>query len=106
MIEGDSLTAIKKLQVNREDDSCINAYVSDLNSLRKRFKSCVFSHIQRQGNQVAHLLANEGLRGEMNAYLLDGFFSLGNALSKLIIKCSGKAHCTPNREGKFELWRR
>lgn len=41
-------------------------------SLRKRFKNCGFSHIQRQGNQVAHLLAIEGLRVEGKTYLLDG----------------------------------
>ncbi|KAA3471137.1 Zinc finger, CCHC-type [Gossypium australe] len=52
MIKGDSLTVIKKLQANRKDDSCISAYISNLKSLRKRFKNFIFSHIQRQGNQV------------------------------------------------------
>ncbi|KAK5794518.1 hypothetical protein PVK06_035749 [Gossypium arboreum] len=80
---GNSLTVIKKLPENRKDESCIGACILDLNSLRKRFKNCVFLHIQRQGNQVAHLLAIEGLRGEMNTYLLNG---LSNFIEEAVEK--------------------
>ncbi|MBA0634449.1 hypothetical protein Godav_024912, partial [Gossypium davidsonii] len=51
VIKVDYLMLIKKLQANMKDDSCISAYISNLNSLQKKFKNCVFLHIQRQGNQ-------------------------------------------------------
>ncbi|MBA0852238.1 hypothetical protein Goshw_002932, partial [Gossypium schwendimanii] len=50
-IKVDYLMVIKKLQANMKDDSCISAYISNLNSLQKKFKNCVFLHIQRQRNQ-------------------------------------------------------
>lgn len=72
VIDGDTLTTVKKLQANRRDGSIISAYIKDSKSLCLNFRKCVFKHTPRLGNEMAHLLATEGLRREWNTYLLRG----------------------------------
>ncbi|MBA0822082.1 hypothetical protein Goarm_018898 [Gossypium armourianum] len=50
----------KKLQANKIDESIINAYIMDFKTLSLNFTKCKFWHTPRQGNEVAHILANEG----------------------------------------------
>ncbi|MBA0673074.1 hypothetical protein Goklo_029718 [Gossypium klotzschianum] len=69
MIEGDSLTVIKKLQSTNEDNSEIRAYTFSAKILSSGFKACLFKHATRQANKGAHVLAQEGLQSEEVTYL-------------------------------------
>ncbi|KAL4301987.1 hypothetical protein GQ457_10G016720 [Hibiscus cannabinus] len=57
IIEGDSLTVIKKLQSSSNDMSLIGMILSDVNSLSKFFEGVTFQFVPRDCNEVAHKTA-------------------------------------------------
>ncbi|MBA0700356.1 hypothetical protein Goari_000053 [Gossypium aridum] len=59
-IEGDSLVVIMKLRSPHLDHSDISSYVLEAQQLAKAFATCRWQHIHREGNSVAHLMAQEG----------------------------------------------
>ncbi|MBA0787022.1 hypothetical protein Gotri_027824 [Gossypium trilobum] len=59
-IEGDSLVVIMKLRSPLLDHSDISSYVLEAQQLAKTFTTCRYQHIHREGNSVAHLMAQEG----------------------------------------------
>lgn len=71
IIEGDSLSVIKKCSINLVDRSEINAYIRSINNLISRFHSVTFQHVNRSDNSVAHKLATKCLRESSESYLLN-----------------------------------
>ncbi|KAK8713076.1 hypothetical protein V6N13_148303 [Hibiscus sabdariffa] len=61
-IEGDALAVISKVKNLKKDRSEVWAIISNIQSLKNDFDSTVFKHINRQGNNAAHVLAKEGRR--------------------------------------------
>ncbi|KAH1081692.1 hypothetical protein J1N35_021453 [Gossypium stocksii] len=62
IIEGDSLTVIKKIQNQNRDRSEIGPFILDIKERRTLFLECQFQHVKRTENAVAHNLASEGLK--------------------------------------------
>ncbi|KAK8698647.1 hypothetical protein V6N13_114758 [Hibiscus sabdariffa] len=58
IIEGDSLTVIKKLMAKTKDLSDICSLIWDAQSKAQNLLACSFSFVPRMGNQAAHLLAS------------------------------------------------
>ncbi|KAK8673572.1 hypothetical protein V6N13_111899 [Hibiscus sabdariffa] len=58
IIEGDSLTVIKKLMALKKDLSDICSLIWDAKSKAQNLLACLFSFVSRMGNQAAHLLAS------------------------------------------------
>ncbi|MBA0736540.1 hypothetical protein Gogos_010082 [Gossypium gossypioides] len=75
VVEGGSLTVIKKLKFSEVDRSKILAYIEDIKKMSSKFLSCTFMHVQISANTAAHQLASEGLRLNL------GFFG-SNGVSK------------------------
>ncbi|MBA0881517.1 hypothetical protein Goshw_009619 [Gossypium schwendimanii] len=69
VIEGDTLSVIKKVQSKEEDRSVISPYIDDIKFLNKRFGRCCFKKTSRNGNGVAHGVAKEGLKQNESTYL-------------------------------------
>ncbi|MBA0729128.1 hypothetical protein Golax_025802, partial [Gossypium laxum] len=69
VIEGDTLSVIKKVQSKEEDRSVISPYIDDIKFLNKRFGRCCFKKTSRNGNGVAHGVAKEGLKRNESTYL-------------------------------------
>ncbi|MBA0818780.1 hypothetical protein Gohar_028141, partial [Gossypium harknessii] len=63
VIEGDSRTVVKKLHAQNEDGSVISAYITDAKSLSEICDTCIFKHVLRKENGLAHLLVTEGFEG-------------------------------------------
>ncbi|XVE91992.1 hypothetical protein REPUB_Repub01dG0058700 [Reevesia pubescens] len=61
ILEGDSLTVIKKLQNKSVDLSLIGVLIEDAKALISIFTICLFSHARKYCNTVAHTLAKNGL---------------------------------------------
>ena len=57
VFEGDSSNVIKSLQDRNVAHSLRGHILKDILSYQNSFQSCSFSHIGRQGNAVAHALA-------------------------------------------------
>ncbi|KAG8379865.1 hypothetical protein BUALT_Bualt07G0133800 [Buddleja alternifolia] len=57
IIEGDCIQVIQKLQRSVSDCSNINPIILDILSLVSSFLSCLYSHVRRSGNRVAHCYA-------------------------------------------------
>lgn len=70
IIEGDSLSIIRKCKTKSPDKSLISAYLHDIHQLLLKFKECRFEHIPRLANNLAHILANEALKSSRGAYLI------------------------------------
>ncbi|MFQ6630197.1 hypothetical protein Gotur_007971, partial [Gossypium turneri] len=67
IIEGDSLTTIKKANSDSEDKSEIGAITKNIQQYKKNFQQIIFRHISRSANSLAHHLAKEILKkGEDN----------------------------------------
>ncbi|KAL4363027.1 hypothetical protein GQ457_04G030370 [Hibiscus cannabinus] len=58
IIEGDSLTVIKKLMAKMRDLSDICSLIWDAKSKAQNLLACSFSFVPRLGNQATHLLAS------------------------------------------------
>ncbi|OMO82140.1 hypothetical protein COLO4_23207 [Corchorus olitorius] len=59
-IEGDALSIIRKVNAVVPDFSPIGPYIADLKFLSSLFISCIFLHVRRDGNAVAHALTSLG----------------------------------------------
>ncbi|KAG2726715.1 hypothetical protein I3760_01G126500 [Carya illinoinensis] len=57
LVESDSLLCIEGLQYNNMHQSLLGGLYMEIQSLVSRFVCCDFSHVYREGNQVAHRLA-------------------------------------------------
>ncbi|KAG8500865.1 hypothetical protein CXB51_002873 [Gossypium anomalum] len=69
IIEGDSLTIIKKCRNKSQDRSHIGAYIHDIQQNINRYRSFFFKHTLRSANNLAHVIATETLRREEEMYL-------------------------------------
>ncbi|KAA3465749.1 reverse transcriptase [Gossypium australe] len=70
IIEGDSLTVIKKCQSTVQDKSQINTYIYDIRSMKSSMRSLTYVFTLRSANRLAHVLPVESLRREEGFYLL------------------------------------
>lgn len=59
-VEGDSLTIIKKVHAKEQDRSVLSPILSNIVSRLGYFQQISFHHVQREANQTAHTLAQEG----------------------------------------------
>ncbi|MFQ6642659.1 hypothetical protein Gotur_018551 [Gossypium turneri] len=72
ILEGGSLTVVKKLQNKNKDISEINPIIEDVKRASRGFVECRFNFVGRNTNGTAHRLAKEGLvNGETN-FIPDG----------------------------------
>ncbi|KAK8655135.1 hypothetical protein V6N13_107725 [Hibiscus sabdariffa] len=60
VVEGDSLSVIKKVNGPNSDKSILNPIVQDIKDLCRSFVSIQFQFTYQESNGVAHLLAKEG----------------------------------------------
>lgn len=82
-VEGDSLTVVKKAQMDEEDRSEISTYIKDAKSLSKESQTCIFIHASRLANGVVHLLATEWIKRMEQTYLMNGVLSFANAVVEI-----------------------
>ncbi|KAK8475971.1 hypothetical protein V6N12_033733 [Hibiscus sabdariffa] len=59
VIEGDSLTIIKKLQASSSDLSELSAIIFEVQAKAKTLRKCFFNFTPRASNQVAHIIAKD-----------------------------------------------
>ncbi|KAK8624914.1 hypothetical protein V6N13_089800 [Hibiscus sabdariffa] len=59
VIEGDSLTIIKKLQASSSDLSELSAIIFEVQAKAKTLRNCSFNFTPRASNQVAHIIAKD-----------------------------------------------
>ncbi|KAL4279896.1 hypothetical protein GQ457_03G032320 [Hibiscus cannabinus] len=59
ILEGDSLSVIKKLKSEKDDFSEISALIWDAKQLSRAFSLCQFRFTPRDSNKVAHAMAQE-----------------------------------------------
>lgn len=69
VIEGDSLTIIKKCINNNQDKLELCAYIQDIKHHSSNFLSLRFQHAYREANRLAHSLAFDVLRNGEEIYL-------------------------------------
>ncbi|KAL4333615.1 hypothetical protein GQ457_07G012700 [Hibiscus cannabinus] len=60
VIEGDSLTVIKKVCATTSDSSLLGPIIHAIKEVSKGFESVVFCFVHREANNIAHTLAREG----------------------------------------------
>lgn len=70
IIEGDSLTIIKKCTNKSQDRSHIGAYIYDFQQKLSRSKSFMFKHTPRSANALVHILATKTLKRKEEMYLV------------------------------------
>ncbi|XVF29969.1 hypothetical protein REPUB_Repub16aG0017000 [Reevesia pubescens] len=74
VLEGDSLTIIKKLQQSLEQDlSPVGNLIDEARQKMHAFRYCCSIHTKRQGNLAAHTLAQQGLRVDEEMYWVEDF---------------------------------
>lgn len=71
ILEGDSLSVIRKCNTNLPDLSVINPLIQDIKQYSRNFQNVQFRHINRFANQVAGPIAKEALKLDMGSYLID-----------------------------------
>ncbi|KAA3460000.1 reverse transcriptase [Gossypium australe] len=69
IIEGDSLTVIKKCRQDSVDRSQIGSYIFDIHQKKSVFSRLSFDFIPRSGNILAHLIAKDSLKNRRELYL-------------------------------------
>lgn len=69
-VEGDSLTVIRKLQDKKLDKSVLGTYIYNIRGICSDLQNCLFKHIAKHANGVAHILATECLKREEDTYLV------------------------------------
>ncbi|MBA0762016.1 hypothetical protein Gotri_024576 [Gossypium trilobum] len=69
IIEGDSLSVIKKSNSDSQDKSEISAYTRNIKRNINSFRSLRIKHARRSANQLAHVIATESLRNGEEFYL-------------------------------------
>ncbi|MBA0556135.1 hypothetical protein Golob_026262 [Gossypium lobatum] len=72
IIEGDSLSIIKKCKTSIPDKSKVCAYIHDIHKLLLKYKECIFEYIPRARNSLAHTLAKETMNNKIVVYLVGG----------------------------------
>ncbi|MBA0635553.1 hypothetical protein Godav_025402 [Gossypium davidsonii] len=72
IVEGDSLTVIKKLTKNEEDRSIIRPIVHNIQRLRQGFDEVSYQFVNRSLNAAAHTLAVEGRHRKVCGAWVDG----------------------------------
>lgn len=70
ILEGDSLTVIKKSSIDQIDTSEISAFIRDIKGYRGKFHDLKFRYVSRRANIVAYALATEALRNGNGVYLV------------------------------------
>ncbi|MBA0701807.1 hypothetical protein Goari_021928, partial [Gossypium aridum] len=70
IIEGDSLSIIKKCKTRSPDKSLVSAHIHDIYQLLLNFKECRFEYIPRLANSLAHILATEAFKSNRGDYLV------------------------------------
>ncbi|KAK8975428.1 hypothetical protein V6N11_057520 [Hibiscus sabdariffa] len=72
VVEGDNKAVIEKLNAHSQDFSDIGPKFRDIKFFAGFFfTSCVFRFIGTSGNQLAHVLASEGLNSSMDRFWVD-----------------------------------
>ncbi|XP_040932095.1 uncharacterized protein [Gossypium hirsutum] len=71
IIEGDSLSVIKKCKATGEDKSQIGVYIHDIHQLQSRSSKIRFEYTPRSANSLVHILATESLRRKEEMYLVE-----------------------------------
>ncbi|KAA3458589.1 reverse transcriptase [Gossypium australe] len=71
IIEGDSLTIIKKCKKTNLDKSQIGPFIHDVQKMKNRCSSLKFAFTPRLTNNLAHILATETLKRKEGFYLLN-----------------------------------
>ncbi|KAK5812692.1 hypothetical protein PVK06_028130 [Gossypium arboreum] len=71
IVEGDSLSVIKKCKAKRQDKSQIEAYIYDIHQVASRSKYFRFEHTPRSVNVLAYMLAIETLKTKEETYLVE-----------------------------------
>ncbi|KAA3475505.1 reverse transcriptase [Gossypium australe] len=72
IIEGDSLSIIKKCNTNVIDKSQVGSFIHDIQELKNRVPHVRFEFVPRSANTLAHILATETLRRKESVYLENG----------------------------------
>ncbi|MBA0633651.1 hypothetical protein Godav_024566 [Gossypium davidsonii] len=72
IVEGDSLTVIKKPIKNEEDRSIIRPIVHNIHRLRQGFDEVSYKFVNRPFNAAAHILAVEGRHRKLCGAWVDG----------------------------------
>ncbi|MBA0576993.1 hypothetical protein Golob_025024, partial [Gossypium lobatum] len=70
IIEGDSLSIIKKCKSSIPDKSQVCAYIHDIHKLLSKYKECRFEYIPRAVNSLAHTLVKETMKNKITVYLV------------------------------------
>ncbi|KAA3464145.1 reverse transcriptase [Gossypium australe] len=68
IIEGDSLTVIKKCKSREQNRSMISVYIQDIKMMASGSKKFVFQYVSRTMNTLAHESATNELRRRIGAY--------------------------------------
>ncbi|KAA3460257.1 reverse transcriptase [Gossypium australe] len=71
IIEGDSLSVIKKCQNPERDKPQLSPYIFDVYQMKFRNESLKHEYINRSANNLAHVIAVESLRRRKEFYLLN-----------------------------------
>ncbi|MBA0707733.1 hypothetical protein Golax_019754 [Gossypium laxum] len=72
IIEGDSLSIIKKSKSSIQDKSRVCAYITDIHKMLSEIKECRFEHVSRAVNILAHMIAKETMKAKVPVYLVGG----------------------------------
>ncbi|KAA3488532.1 non-ltr retroelement reverse transcriptase [Gossypium australe] len=72
IIEGDSLSIIKKCNNRVLDKSQVSSYIHDIQGMKDGDKTVRFEFVQRSANKLAHILATETLKRKEKIYLVGG----------------------------------
>ncbi|KAK8976633.1 hypothetical protein V6N11_057233 [Hibiscus sabdariffa] len=71
IIEGDSLTVIKKINAGSHDRSVIAPIIADIKELAKNFGAISFRFVRREANKAVHVLARECRSCQTPCYWLE-----------------------------------
>ncbi|KAH1073318.1 hypothetical protein J1N35_025646 [Gossypium stocksii] len=71
IIEGDSLSIIKKCKMKSSDKSLVCAYIHDIQQLALKYKDYSFEYTQRMANSLTHSIANETMKNKREVYLVE-----------------------------------
>ncbi|MBA0876263.1 hypothetical protein Goshw_014253, partial [Gossypium schwendimanii] len=70
IIEGDSLSIIRKCKEKSPDKSLVNAYIYDIHQLRLKLKECSFEYVSISANSLVYILAKGTLKRNVGVYLV------------------------------------
>ncbi|KAH1091337.1 hypothetical protein J1N35_018594 [Gossypium stocksii] len=72
VVEGDSLTVIKKLQARVDDKSILRLIIHHIRTLECYFHKVDYLFVLHLVNEAVHNLATEGLRRQRSGLWVDG----------------------------------